>query len=81
MSAIQSILEGVIQQSQAREHAERKADATNEAEKLAGAGGQAGASAEAEQVQELSTAEMNQAIQMLSKAVLEMQSKLESKGE
>lgn len=72
MNAMQNILAGVQQQAQAREQAERKADIQNEQEK-----------AEIEQVQpeEMTTAQMTEAIQTLSAIVLDMKKQSEGKGE
>ncbi|MBY0224110.1 hypothetical protein [Sporosarcina aquimarina] len=74
-----NILKGVQEQAQARQkEAERKADLLNQQEKEAGAGQAEGTP---ETMQELSPAEMNQAIQVLSKAVMELTAKLDGKGE
>lgn len=74
-----NILKGVQEQAQARQKvAENKAEAMHHQEN---AGQAEGTESTPETMQELSPAEMNQAIQVLSKAVMELTAKLEGKEE
>lgn len=86
-SAMQNILMGVQENARLREQAEKKADILNEQEKLAyQQEQQAGASSEAvegqsgEPMEQMTPEQMNEAIQFLSKTVLELQARLDGKG-
>lgn len=83
-NAMQNILMGIQETARLREQAERKADILNEQEKLAHQQEQQAlsedAEGQAEALEQMTPEQMNEAIQFLSKTVLELQARLDGKG-
>lgn len=83
-NAMQNILMGIQETARMREQAEKKVDILNEQEKLAHQQEQqalsVGAEGQAEALEQMTPEQMNEAIQFLSKTVLELKARLDGKG-